>query len=87
MFNQTVSVSPKSTVEVVALIKNYNISCNYNVLVEGKESGRQFKIYGKWEGISYAEVDYTINEYNSAGAKINSYTKKGNINTELSLGK
>ena len=85
MFNQTVTVEPGTTVQVTAVVKNYNVSCDYNVLVEGAKSGRQFTIYGRWNGISCADVDYDISVLNRNGGLIKKYTINGGIGLPLDL--
>lgn len=76
MFNYTATVDPYSTVRITAVIKNYNVSCDYNALVEGV-SGRRFTIYGRWEGISCAEVDYVVEPLDANGTPIKKIILKG----------
>lgn len=61
-FNQSVEVAPYARAEVVAVIRNYEIICSYEMAVEGIDSGRRFAISGIWQGISCVDVDYTITE-------------------------
>lgn len=83
LFVQTVTVEPHTTVQVTAVVKNYKVACDYSTLVEGTKSGRQFKIYGRWEGISCADVDYEINVLNSSGQLVKSLKTKGKLNEPL----
>lgn len=85
MFNQVVTVEPGTTVQVTAVVKNYNVSCDYNVLVEGVKSGRQFTIYGRWNGISCADVDYDISVVNKNGGLIKTYKVKGKVGEPFNL--
>lgn len=84
MFNQTVTVEPLSSVRVTAVVKNYYVSCDYNALVEGS-SGRRFTIYGRWNGISCADVDYDIEPLDAKGNVITKIRLKGKINEPLDL--
>lgn len=84
MFNQTVTVEPLSSVRVTAVVKNYHVSCDYNALVEGR-SGRRFTIYGRWNGISCADVDYEIEPLDANGNAIKKIRLKGKINEPLDL--
>lgn len=85
MFNQVVTVEPGTTVQVTAVVKNYNVSCDYNVLVEGVKSGRQFTIYGRWNGISCADVDYDISVVNKNGGLIKTYKVKEKVGEPFNL--
>lgn len=69
MFNHTVNVPAHTTVQVTAVVKNYNVSCDYSALVEGITTGRRFTIYGRWDGISCTEVDYTIDVIDQNGIR------------------
>ena len=85
MFNNTVTVEPYKTVQVTAIIKNYFVSCDYSVLVEGVNSGRQFNIYGRWEGISCADVDYNIQVMDESGKTVKALSRKGFSNKPIDL--
>lgn len=82
-FNQTVTVKPHTTVQVTAIIKNYKVACDYSTLVEGVKSGRQFKIYGRWEGISCADVNYEIKVLDASGQLVKFVKTKGKLNEPL----
>ncbi len=60
------------------------ISCS-NVLVEGVKSGPQFTIYGRWNGISCADVDYDISVVNKNGGLIKTYKVKGEVGEPFNL--
>lgn len=69
-FNQSVEVAPYSKVQVIAIIRNYEITCNYEMTVEGIDSGRRFIISGVWQGISCVDVDYQISEISLKSGEI-----------------
>ena len=83
-FNQSVEVAPYTKIDVVAVVRNYQIICNYRIKVEGTKSGRQFVIYGIWKGISCVVVNYTVNQSSTkTGEIINTYSSKALQNEKI----
>ncbi|CCG98203.1 hypothetical protein FAES_0189 [Fibrella aestuarina BUZ 2] len=59
----TITVAPKSRIDISRQIDAYQLTCSFDCLLENKTTGQRYPITGKWQGLlQYNNLSVTLKE-------------------------